>query len=171
MKRCFRLHYVILKLGVLCFLALFMSACETIPPGIAPKGPLVQILDTSSSPMSQSNAINQMITALSTSNCFSGNISNVIIAESSYPDLYKMRLFKLPITVYRNLLDMGVIRVDPLKQADYNMYARFYVSPTSERGACVINWTTFITFPGTKDVEYSYAVQFYLPKVKEQKHE
>ena len=109
-------------------LIILLSGCESIPPGTAPIGPIVNFSSVSDKkPVDSKTAINTMITALITSQIISGaddapsvffKPSALNIDEKSKED-YSFIFNNYALSVYKNLLYSELITA-PTSMVDYD---------------------------------------------------
>jgi hypothetical protein len=94
--------------------ALFLTGCESIPPGTPPEGPIVSVTTTATQPLSVTNALNNMTTATATCPLLYLNKKKPVvklypIKLSDIEDEYKLELNSLTTYLYRNLVEIDMI--------------------------------------------------------------
>ena len=95
---------------------LFLTGCESIPPGNPPEGPIVSITTTTDHPLTPDEAINNMTTALATcpelyTNQNIPTIHLCPIKGSEAEKEYELQLNYLTACLYRNLIGMNIIKL------------------------------------------------------------
>ena len=155
---------IVLSVAVLSF-----SGCESLPEGEPPQGPIVTIENSVDRPMSLETATNQIITALATSAELTmeknSALPNVIPGPLTTPEDHKAQLAMLPISVYSELLTMGVIDIDPTKPANYILSSNFIklIKPPDElKGKPAFKWEISLTKSGASKPTWSYFLKVYL---------
>ena len=163
-KMCVRIIRVALIIATLLF-----SCCESLPEGEPPVGPIVTIENTANQPISLKAAINQMVTALATSEELTVGkykaLPNIIPGPATIPEKYSTQLAVPSINVYSELLTMGMLNADPAKPADYilsSTFVKLLKTPPELKSKSVFKWEMSLTKTGTSKPSWTYSLKVFL---------
>lgn len=155
---------IILSIAVLLF-----SACESLPEGNPPEGPIVTIENAENQPMSLKTATDQMITALATSAELTKKkdkvLPNIIPGSAIIPENYKTQLAMSSINVYSELLIMRVLDTDLAKPADYTLsssFVKLVKTPPEFNGRTIFKWEMSLTKIGASKPDWTYCLKVFL---------
>ena len=145
---------------LLTLFSLFLTGCESLPPGTPPKGPIVSITTTSSKTLSSKNAVNDMTTAIAT--------CPQLYADSKPPSVgllpteilekeYEVPLRSLTAQLFRNLNEMNMISPPSFtKHPKYLIASRFLEIPDNnidlekssiENQSAIFRWEVSLVSP------------------------
>ncbi len=153
-------------------ITLILSSCQTIPPGIPPKGDIVEISNYNENPLSADDAVNKMFTALSTCEPLSSkenipSIPPIITNSSSEKTDYNMT--SLSIRLMRMLAISEIVRVTIDNNYDYKISSYFTPTPESLKfpNMEIFIWTVTVTNKNEADPAWKYSLKVLIPKNKE----
>ena len=138
--------------------SLFLTGCESLPPGTPPEGAIVSITTTSSDTLSPKNAINDMTTAVATCPQLykSSEISSVgLLPTRILEKKYEVQLRSLTAHLYRNLNEMDMIKPPSFsKTPDYLLASKFleissFEENNDETAFAVFRWEVWLVSPLT----------------------
>ena len=164
------------------FAALFLTSCESIPPGTAPEGAIVKFTAVSDQkPVNSKTAVNIMITSLITSPIISSAEGPPIVFYKTSPlnldkDPNKDNSFRFnsnALKVYKNLLYSNLIN-SPISLDDYDYYLNSFYQENyifrNQKEGNVIQWTLLLYSKNNSNhAVWKYSVNVLVPKKENKK--
>jgi len=168
MKKSFYIIWILFFTGLM----FLFSSCQTIPPGIAPKGDIVEISSYDETPLSTDNAVNNMFTALSTSEALSSGESIPVIppittAYTSEKTNYSMT--NLSIRLMRMLAISEIVKVSIDNNYDCKISSYFTPAPDSLKfpNMNIYTWTITVNKKNEIEPSWKYSIKVLIPKDKQ----
>ncbi|MCP4179201.1 MAG: hypothetical protein GY756_15685 [bacterium] len=128
-------------------LVLILAGCQSLPPGLPPKGPIIEIKQNTGTPATQKQATNIMITAIATNSplALQTQLPNVELVEDKFPQKLKDELNYFTLSVLKGLLAMNMVNFNPTLKFDYRLYSIFTKLPVRNKSEFnIVNWQLFL---------------------------
>jgi hypothetical protein len=157
---------------------ILLAGCESIPPGTAPDGSIVNFSSVSNrKPVDAKTATNTMITSLITSPVISSADKTPSVFFKAAPfdmsdnnssaENYSSKFNKYALTVYKNLLYSNLINAPgSIDSYDYNLISNYrenYIIKSDKKGE-VFQWTLGLySTKNTNRSVWNYSVNIIIP--------
>ncbi len=139
----------------------FLSGCESLPPGDAPKGHIVEIHNNNDDILDENAAVEKMVTAIACSEPLitSDTQINVILAKTNAPSEYSAQTTSLSAKVFGKLVSTGIVNFSTNDTPDFFLTSTFVKQHTVNDGEIIFRWIMGLTKEGSSQSVFSYTLK------------
>lgn len=151
--------YFLLAASIISFVLL--PGCESLPPGEAPEGPIVQIQSNNDTVLDENSAIEKMVTAIASSEPLitSNTPLNVILAKTNVQGDYSTTTTAISGRVFRELINTGIIDYTTRKNPDFILTSTFIKLQKTDDGEIIFKWIMGLANQGASSSIFSYSLK------------
>lgn len=148
-------------LSVISVCFVFLSGCESLPPGDAPEGPIVKVQDDNNTVLDENAAIEKMITAIASSEPLitSSTPLNVMLSKTNVQSDYSANATAISARVFRELINTGIIDYTTNKNPDFILTSTFVKLQKADDGEITFKWIMGLVNEGSSNSAFSYSLK------------
>ncbi|MEI6056515.1 MAG: hypothetical protein WCR55_10710 [Lentisphaerota bacterium] len=138
-----------------------LSGCESLPPGDAPEGPIIEVQGNNDTILEESAAIEKMTTAIASSEPLitSNTPLNVILSKTNVQSDYSANATAISARVFRELINTGIIDCTTSKNPDFILTSTFVKLQKTDDGEIIFKWIMGLTNEGSSNSVFSYSLK------------
>lgn len=138
-----------------------ISGCESLPPGDAPEGPIIEVHGNNDTILDENAAIEKMTTAIASSEPLitSNTPLNVILSKTNVQSDYSANATAISARVFRELINTGIIDYTTSKNPDFILTSTFVKLKKTDDGEIIFKWIMGLTNEGSSNSVFSYSLK------------